>query len=278
MQDRTTKTDTPRPKRTRVVRSFPACSFEEALEIANAIQRFAAGQRMRRLTLFDQLGKSPDSGHSRQLITNSARYGLTTGSYAADYIDLTADGRIATSPDTAARQRLAARFKLAVQNIDAFNKLYDQYKGNKLPSQSVMKDFLIDSGLSQDEVAECVETFIVNMKYLGTLRVVAGAERVLPIDQVIEEAPDVSISGNGHRSTDAPGISIASVKTPITVTNDLTNTCFYVTPIGAEDSEERRHSDLFLGSIIEPALSEFKLDIVRADKIGKPGYDHRSGH
>jgi len=166
---------------------------------------------------------------------------------------------------------LAARFKLAVQNIDAFNKLYDQYKGNKLPSQSVMKDFLIDSGLSRDEVAECVETFIVNMKYLGTLRVVAGAERVLSIDQVIEETPDVSISGNGHRSTDAPGISVASVKTPITVTNDLTNTCFYVTPIGAEDSEERRHSDLFLGSIIEPALSEFKLDIVRADKIGKPG-------
>src|SRR5947208_2166486 len=64
-------------ERKRTVRTFPAASFEEALTIANAIQQFAAGQPIRRLRLFEQLGKSPDSGPSRQLITNSAKYGLT---------------------------------------------------------------------------------------------------------------------------------------------------------------------------------------------------------
>src|SRR4051794_7193771 len=62
---------------------FPAVPFEEALTIANAIQKHAAGQKVRRLTLFDSLGKSPDSGASRQLITNSNKYGLTKGSYTA---------------------------------------------------------------------------------------------------------------------------------------------------------------------------------------------------
>src|SRR5687768_17842229 len=58
-------------KKARVQRSFPAATFEEALELADAIQRFAAGHRIRRLTLFENLGKAPDSGHSRALITAS---------------------------------------------------------------------------------------------------------------------------------------------------------------------------------------------------------------
>jgi hypothetical protein len=57
-----------RPRRTTL---FPAASFEEALTIANGIQKHAAGQKVRRLTLFDQMKKSPDSGPSRQLIVNS---------------------------------------------------------------------------------------------------------------------------------------------------------------------------------------------------------------
>ena len=52
---------------------------------------------------------------------------------------------------------------------------------------------------------------------------------------------------------------------------DFATTCFYVTPIGAEGSEERQHSDLFLGSIVEPALESLGLKVVRADAIEKPG-------
>jgi hypothetical protein len=48
-------------------------------------------------------------------------------------------------------------------------------------------------------------------------------------------------------------------------------TCFYITPIGDEGTEHRKHSDLFLSSFIEPALEPFKLSVIRADKIDKPG-------
>jgi hypothetical protein len=40
---------------------------------------------------------------------------------------------------------------------------------------------------------------------------------------------------------------------------------------GSDDSEERKHSDMFLSSLIEPALSGFGLEVVRADKISQPG-------
>ena len=48
------------------------------------------------------------------------------------------------------------------------------------------------------------------------------------------------------------------------------STCFYITAIGAPETEQRKHSDLFLGSLIEPALQSFGLTVVRADGIDKP--------
>src|SRR5271166_1634265 len=65
------------PARKRTQRAFPASSFEEAIEFARGLFVVGSGQPVRRLTLFDHLGKSPDSGASRMLITNSNRYGLT---------------------------------------------------------------------------------------------------------------------------------------------------------------------------------------------------------
>ena len=75
----------PKPRKARRTTLFPVSSFEEALALANAIQKHASGQKVRRLTLFDQMGKSPDSGPSRQLIVNSNRYGLTKGSAVSEH-------------------------------------------------------------------------------------------------------------------------------------------------------------------------------------------------
>jgi hypothetical protein len=41
--------------------------------------------------------------------------------------------------------------------------------------------------------------------------------------------------------------------------------------IGDEGSEQRKHSDLFLSSLVEPAVSELSLRVVRADQIGQQG-------
>lgn len=46
--------------------------------------------------------------------------------------------------------------------------------------------------------------------------------------------------------------------------------CFVISPIGAKGSDERKLADEFLHFLIEPALSFFDFDIVRADKINQP--------
>jgi hypothetical protein len=256
-------------QRKRINRSFPAGAFEDSLEIANVIQEHAAGKKMRRLTLFEQLGKSPDSGSSRQLVTNSAKYGLTKGSYTSDYLELTPEGFAATSNETDPREKLQAKFRLAIYNIPSFKLIYDQYTNVKLPSKNVLMDFLKEKELSDQEVSECADIFIVNAKYLGLLTTLAGAERLLPIEHLLENIKSESV---GSKAKSPEQLEISNVKHPRKKVGAIwERTCFYIAPIGEADSEMRQHSDLFLSSIVEPALAEFGLDVVRADKISDPG-------
>lgn len=258
----------PVEKRVRTIRNFPTVSFEESLEIGEAIHKHAGGSKIRRLTLFGAIGKSPDSGPSRALVTNSSKYGLTTGSYQADFLELTPKGRIATDPDAPKKERLKARFDLAIGDVAPFKALYEKLVGNKLPAMPVILDHLRDLDVAEDDLAKCADAFIVNVKFLGLLRNVSGAERLLPIEHVLEEMPnDVS------SSSDAVMVSGKVVNTApaSSETSDWSKICFYITPIGDEGSDQRKHSDLFLNYVVEPAIEELKLKIVRADQIGKPG-------
>jgi hypothetical protein len=113
-------TDAVQKKRKRTVRNYPACAFEEAAEFAAKVLQFGSGKQVRRLSLFDELGKSPDSSASRQLIVNSNKYGLTEGSYAAEYIKLTPEGIKALDEEVSPRERAKARVSLAVEKIEPF--------------------------------------------------------------------------------------------------------------------------------------------------------------
>jgi hypothetical protein len=90
-------------RRKRVVRNFPAAPFEEPLAFAKQIFDFASGGPARRLTLFDHIYKSPESGASRQLIVNAGKYSLIKGGYQSDVIELTPEGARAVDPQMPAR-------------------------------------------------------------------------------------------------------------------------------------------------------------------------------
>lgn len=265
-------------KRTRAARQFPACSFEEAVGFAKQLLEFGAGRPVRRISLFDHLGKSPDSGSSRQLITNSGKYGLTKGSYAAEMLELTPEGSKAVDDEQSQRERAKACMFLAIENIPIFKKLYDEFVGNKLPSKAALVDAAKATGLTADlaVAAEAVETFTVNLRYVGLLQTLSGAERILTIDHCLDALPQTSVLSQA-RIEDALLQSTQQTWTRPTsalITSDqaqFETACFYVTPIGEAGSPQRKHSDLMLGSIVEPALEEFGLKVIRADGIEKPG-------
>lgn len=256
-------------KRQRANRPYPVAPFEEALELGCHIQSVASGEKVRRLTLLKQLNRSDTSSATRMMITNSGKYGITTGGYTAEYLELTPDGSIATSLETPFKEQLNARFKLAIEGIEPFNILYKEYRGKRLPEKEVMKDILRNAGYSSERLNECVDLFVVNSKFLGLLQLVGGKETVVPIDHLLEDLPTKSTINLSEEKESLSNPSKPSSE--IVSSNDWEKTCFYIAPIGEEGSEARQHSDLFLNYIVEPALSEFGMKVVRADKIGASG-------
>lgn len=256
-------------KRTRTVRAFPAASFEEAVQFAKQVYDFGSGNPVRRLTLFNQMGKSPDSGASRQAIVNSNRYGLTKGAYNAEQIELTPDGIRAVADGIPAREQARAKVKLAVQDIELFDALYKQIVGTKLPARAALVDQAKDLGVEVNQAEEFVDTFIVNLRHVGLLQILSGADRVVTLDHLLDSLPSGATPAAIFTS---PSEEYSGKRLITTEIAQFERACFYISPIGEEGSPERLHSDLFLGSFIEPALEQFKLEVVRADKIDKPGF------
>src|SRR5439155_17906763 len=180
----------------------------------------------------------PYSGPSRQLIVNSNKYGLTKGSYAAEHLELTPEGKLATGSDVDPREKLKMRFKLAIEGIPPFKALYEAQKGNRLPATSVLEDLAKEQGIPEADAKECVEMFIVNAKFLGVLKPIAGAERIIPIEQVLEELPAKPTDGEGVAP--APNASDRGGATaPKSDAHDWEKICFYISPIGDDGSEHR---------------------------------------
>jgi hypothetical protein len=258
--------------RTRASRPYPASSFKDALQLAEAIMKHGSGEKVRRLTLLQKMDKSPNSGPTKQMITNSGKYELTTGSYAAEYFELTPKGRLVVDNAVDEKTKRQAKFDLSIAGVEPFNLLYEQYKGKRLPVKEIIKDVLKDSGLTIPDHDECIDTFIVNAKDLELLQTIGGAETLIPIEQALDELPESK--GTSKPSTFAKTEdkqSSTAADTSTSSAHDWDKICFYITPIGEENSEQRKHSDLFISSIVQPALDELGLKVIRADQIGEPG-------
>jgi hypothetical protein len=105
------------------------------------------------------------------------------------------------------------------------------------------------------------------------LRTIGGAETLVSIDQVIDElSEEIGAAPQAHKAT-IPGTPaiVKKLSESAGTSDDWQKICFYITPIGSDDSNERKHSDLFMSSLVEPALEELGLTVVRADQIGDPG-------
>lgn len=266
-------------RRKRTARPYPSISFQEALELAEAIQRFAAGKKVRRVILLDHLGKTETTSATRNWILDAKKYGLTVGGIDSEYLALTDNGYKASAEELPFRDRLQARVQLAIFNVIPFKALYDEYAGDKLPLVQVLSDSLRRNSIDENIIDQLVNLFLVNLKFLGMLKTVAGAERILTVEHLLEELSDTSVAIMGVKVTpiidNASSVPQTLPKSEIISANDpsqhFEQVCFYVTSIGETGTEIRQHSDLFLEHLVKPALTSFGLIVIRADQIDRPG-------
>lgn len=168
---------------------YPPLSFEEALPVAKAIVSQGLDDRLRRGTLFEHLERSPDSSRSRTLLSASIRYGLTTGSYRAEFVTVTEIGKTVAREESGVGSAKRLVFDCAIGKFEPFQQLYEKLKERRVPSESVLCDELAQLGVSRGDCKSAAGIFLANASFVGIIREsqAGGGQRVISIEQVLEE-------------------------------------------------------------------------------------------
>ena len=165
---------------------FPVMAFEDALVLPRSIMEFGLKGEIQRLTLFNKLERSPTSSSSRALITNSAKYGLTSGSYAVPTLKVTENGLKAISAESSTAEML---LNLAVEQFDPFRELYKKLSNHRLPDMTVLGDELGSLGIDDGDCPQAAEIFAANIRFLGLVRETGGSEVVTSVSQADDQLP-----------------------------------------------------------------------------------------
>mgnify|MGYP001766543246 CR=1 FL=1 len=260
-------------KRRKSNRPYPSGTFEDALIFARQIFDFDSSGSARKISFFGHINKSPDASPSRESITVANKYGLLEASYNSDTLTLTQNALLIVGERGSTLEKGLATIKLAITDVPLFDHVYNKVSGSKLPVKAALIDTFRDANCPEERVEEAIDIFIVNLRFSGLLKTIAGSERVLSLDDYTDSARVVPDSGGVPANVTSVNVRDTSDSAQKSLVNgaQFDSTCFYIAPIGADGSVQRKHSDLFLESLVIPGLNSLNLKVVRADKIDDPG-------
>lgn len=121
---------------------FPRLPLSKVLELPRKIYEVGEGETVRRVLVFDKLGKSPESGPSRGLVTVSSMYGLTRGGYQAEYLELTDLGKLLVTSQQGSKKFYELIYDVLFSN-DLFSGFVNYWKNKSMPSDDVASDWLV---------------------------------------------------------------------------------------------------------------------------------------
>jgi hypothetical protein len=184
------KIESDKEKRKYATTAYPKNSLMDALRIAQSIKDNNAGKPYDLLDLATSVKYSPASSGFRTLITSSARYGLTAGSYKAKQIALTPLGLTIVSPQNS--QERADGLKKALFNIELFRRFFTDFENNKLPEMQYLVNTLNRTyGIPSEDCEDCYNMIVRIAEELNILDEFGGGTRWIHLSKLskIEVAP-----------------------------------------------------------------------------------------
>ena len=171
---------------------YPMFKFEEVLPLAQGLIEHGVGGNMSRLTLLNILELRPSSSKTRNLITNSGKYGLTVGGHSGTDMEITKDAEIVLKQDTSDWESRQKAFDLAIQQFDTLNTVYERMKGGHLRDESVIIDELKRAGAAESDSQKLAEVFDANLRYIGLIQPISGSEHVISMEEFLRQLPTAS--------------------------------------------------------------------------------------
>jgi len=252
---------------------LPKKTLETCLAVAKPIHEIYAGGSASWDELASSMGISPKSASTKYLIWGAQAYELIRKE--GDKFHLSETGRKLLAPNYPEERSEAAIKAVMIPTLQS--KFYTEYDGKLLPEDEFLDNVLENRyAIPRERTAEAKEVLLTNAEFAGILRHHANGKRTIRLDGVSLSTEDISAKNN--KKIDSHTDQIIYDPTSDTNTDILSATqspaekiCFFVTPIGEDGSNERKHADMMLKHLIEPAFAEFNIKVVRADTIGKSG-------
>jgi len=153
----------------RAISDFPKHAFESAIRVADVIEQKNGGRPLPPAEVAIAIGLSPGSSDFRVLLSSSIKYGMTAGSYNQERILVTPLGTRVVAPSSEQDRRDAT--KAAVLHNVTFRRIFEHFRGKKLPDESFFENAVVrEFGVRREHAAKCVKIFRQNMEFAGLLR------------------------------------------------------------------------------------------------------------
>jgi hypothetical protein len=241
---------------------LPRRTIEQALRVAKALREQLAGGP----ATWEDIASAMKIGASLQnkyYLWSAQAYNLVEKN--DDSYSLSELGRKVLAPTAANEDREA--LVQAVLTPVVLSRFFTDYNGNPFPAEEHLGNILERKyNVPRERVEEAKGLIRENGLYAGILH--------QQQDGSITVRLDPRTTGLTQRST-PPSTDDTSSEQPSTATTaaatEFDKICFVITPIGDDDSEQRRHANMILKNVIEPVVSELGLTPRRADQIDRAG-------
>lgn len=250
-----------RPKIT--MAELPRKTLEECLAIAKPIHEVYAGKSASWDELATAAGVGARSTTTKYLVWSAQAYDLLIRN--GENYELSETARKILSPNYPDERGEGVLKAVTIPTV--FSKFYTEYNGKLLPEEDFLNNVLENRyQVPRDRVEEAKSILLANAVFAGILTEHPNGKKIIRLGSQAVPNDEATLAAVGGSSP------VVGPTEPAPSTRGAGDSvCFYITPIGEENSEVRRHADMLLKHLIEPAFSEFKIKVVRADKIEKSG-------
>jgi hypothetical protein len=243
---------------------LPRRSLDQSLRVAKALRDTLAGgpATWEDIASAMAIGARPQN---KYYLWSAQAYNLVQRDDENKY-SLSEIGRKILAPTTPNEDREA--IVQAVMSPVILSRFFTDYNGSPFPAEEHIGNILERRyGVPRERVDEAKALIRENGIYAGMLQPQPDGSMVVRLDPKSTGIPDRSTLGSDAHLQE----EVKALSSPPPSPTEFDRTCFVITPIGEDESEQRRHANMVLKNVIEPVVNELGLSAKRADQIDRAG-------